>query len=327
VNKATALLLSAAGLAALAVKNRIDAAAVLPPESARPIHVDGLRLYVIEQGPADARAVVLLHGSAGSCWSAEQLLPFLTDRYRVVVPERPGQGWSDPPRSYRLASMTETVYEALRLLGVERPILVGWSYGGGVAMRMAIDHPGFADGLLLLASDGPTSTLEGHSEETTMRLATTLLTKPLLGPLFAWTIVPYVVRRFFARALDGKFGPDRPLLSETYVQRAKQIYSRPGIILAAAKEWLHEEEDVAQLEPYLSSIRVPVWSVSAELDSFVPQHVAEDLARLIPGARHVRLPGAPHGFPESRPEETARLLDAFVTAVGGRKVGIHGASG
>ncbi|OGO51393.1 MAG: hypothetical protein A2148_11605 [Chloroflexi bacterium RBG_16_68_14] len=182
-------------------------------------------------------------------------------------------------------------------------------------MRMAVDHPGFADGLLLLASDGPTLTLEGHSEETAMRLATTLLTKPLLGPLLGWTIVPYVVRRFFARALQGKFGPDRPLLSETYVQRAKEIYSRPGIVLAAAKEWLHEEEDLNELEPYLPSIRVPVWSVSAELDSFVPMSVGEALAGVIPGARHVLLPGAPHGFPESRPEETGRLLDAFVAEV------------
>ena len=126
MKKASALLLSAAGLTALAVKNRIDAAAVLPPESARPIHVDGLRLYVIEQGPADARAVVLLHGSAGSCWGAEALLPLLKDRYRVLVPERPGQGWSDQPRSYRLADMTETGHPALLPLSVERPTLVGW---------------------------------------------------------------------------------------------------------------------------------------------------------------------------------------------------------
>ena len=152
-----------------------------------------------------------------------------------------------------------------------------------------------------------------------MRLATTLLTKPLLGPLLGWTIVPFVVRRFFERALQGKFGHDRPSLSETYVQRAKEIYSRPGIALAAAKEWLHEEEDMAELEPYLPSIRVPVWSVSAELDSFVPMNVGEALADAIPGARHVRLLGAPHGFPESRPAETARLLDEFVAEVDGSR--------
>lgn len=315
MNKTAILSLSVLGLTALAIKNRMDAATVLPPESARPMDVDGLRLYVIEQGPPDGRPVVLLHGSAGSCWGAEQLLPLLKDRYHVVVPERPGQGWSDQPQSYRLASMTETVYQALRLLSVERPILVGWSYGGGVAMRMAADHPGFAGGLLLLASDGPTPPLEGHSEETVMRLATTLLTKPLLGPLLGWTIVPYLVRRFFARALHGKFGADRPLLSEAYVRRAKEIYSRPGIILAAAQEWLHEEEDLAELGPYLHNIRVPVWSVSAELDSFVPPHVGEAIVSTIPGARHVCLPGAPHGFPESRPAETARLLDEFVAEV------------
>ena len=315
MKKASALFLSAAGLTALAVKNRIDAAAVLPPDSSRPIDVDGLRLYVIEEGPTDARAVVLLHGSAGSCWGAEQLLPLLKDRYRVVVPERPGQGWSDQPRSYRLADMTETVYKALRLLSVERPILVGVSYGGGVAMRMVVDHPGFADGLLLLASDGPSWTLEGHSEETVMKLASTMLTKPLVGPFLAWTFVPYIVRLFFERALRGKFGPDRDCLSAMYVQRAKEIYSRPSIILAAAREWLHEAEDLAELEPALPTIHVPTWAVSAELDSFVPPHVGEAIARTIPGARHVCLSGAPHGFPESRPAETARLLDEFVAEV------------
>ena len=152
-----------------------------------------------------------------------------------------------------------------------------------------------------------------------MRLASTLLTKPFLGPLLAWTLVPYIVRLFFERALRGKFGPDRDRLSATYVQRAKEIYSRPPIILAAAREWLHEADDLLELDPALPTISIPTWAISAELDSFVPSHIGEAIASIIPGARHLRLQGAPHGFPESRPAETARLLDEFVAEVQSRQ--------
>jgi pimeloyl-ACP methyl ester carboxylesterase len=306
--------LSAVGLG-LAAKHWLESLRVEPPKNAFQIRADRRQLYVVDEGPRDARTVVLLHGSAGSCWSFEPLVPYLKDRYRVVVPERPGQGWSGRPRSYRLADMSETVYHALRLLGVERPILVGVSYGGGVAMRMAADHPEFASGLILLASDGPGLTVEGHSQETAMRLARTLLTLPLVGPLLAWTVVPPLLRLFFEQGLRDKFGPDFGRLPAEYFPRAKAIYSRPGIIMAAAREWSHEEADLAELGPALPFITVPTLVVRAELDTFVSPRVAEDTVAAIPGSRLVELAGAPHGFPESRPHEAARLIEQFAPEV------------
>ena len=299
----------------LAAKHWLESVRVEPPKNALRIRVDGRHLYVVDDGPREARAIVLLHGSAGSCWSFEPLVPYLKDRYRVVVPERPGQGWSDRPRSYRLADMSETVYRALSLLGVVRPILVGVSYGGGVAMRIAADHPEFPSGLILLASDGPGLTVEGHSQETAMRLGRTLLALPLVGPLLAWTVVPPLLRFFFEQGLRDKFGPDLGQLPPEYLPRAKAIYSRPGIILAATREWSHEEPDLRELEPALSSIAVPTLVVRAELDRFVASGVGEATAAAIPGSRLTDLAGAPHGFPESRPHETAGLIEQFVAQV------------
>ncbi len=148
-----------------------------------------------------------------------------------------------------------------------------------------------------------------------MRLASTLLTRPVLGPLLAWTVAPHVVRLLFEQPLRDKFGPDRQRLSPDYARRAKEIYTRPAIILAAAREWSHEQDDLAELETALGTIRAPAWVVRAELDAFVPAPVGEAIAAAIPGARLVHLPGVPHGFCESRPEETARLLEEFVAEV------------
>ena len=148
-----------------------------------------------------------------------------------------------------------------------------------------------------------------------MRLARSLLTLPVVGPLLAWTVVPPLLRLFFERGLRDKFGPDFERLPAGYVPRAKAIYSRPGIILAAAREWAHEEEDLKELEPALSSIAVPTLVVRAELDRFLAPGVGEATAVAIPGSRLIDLAGAPHGFPESRPLETAGLIEPFAAEV------------
>src|SRR5262245_59578639 len=121
--------------------------------------VDGTPLSYHQRGAGPD--VVLLHGGMGSAEDFEPVLDALAARFRVTAVDRPGFGLShargdDPtyPGNARL------VAGLVRQLGLIRPVVVGHSHGGGVALQLAEDHPQVPSALVLLApaaypGDGP----------------------------------------------------------------------------------------------------------------------------------------------------------------------------
>jgi len=105
----------------------------------------------------DGPAVVFIHGSgpgaSGLSNFRQNVDAFVAAGYRVVLPDMIGYGASSKPEGldYTLALFTDTLYEALGRHGLERAILVGNSLGGGVAIQMALDHPQFAERLILMS--------------------------------------------------------------------------------------------------------------------------------------------------------------------------------
>lgn len=116
-----------------------------PPEGSF-VEIDGHRVHYVEAG--EGPPLVLIHGAFGSLRDFTfDLLPRLSERYRVIAFDRPGLGYSeaihDSPFASRAASPTEQariLSEAAATLGVERPIVLGHSFGGIVAMAWGLDH-------------------------------------------------------------------------------------------------------------------------------------------------------------------------------------------
>lgn len=109
---------------------------------------------------ADAGAgpvIVFLHGSGPGASGASNFRgnwpAFVAAGYRVILPDMIGYGASSKPEGidYTLQLFTDTVYEALRAHGIKRAILIGNSLGGGAAIQMTLDHPKFAEKLILMA--------------------------------------------------------------------------------------------------------------------------------------------------------------------------------
>jgi pimeloyl-ACP methyl ester carboxylesterase len=99
--------------------------------------------------------VVLIHGMAGSSETWLPVLPSLAGHFTVVAPDLPGHGDSDKPRGdYSLGAHASAVRDLLRALGHERATIVGQSFGGGVAMQLAYQHPECCERLVLVASGG-----------------------------------------------------------------------------------------------------------------------------------------------------------------------------
>src|SRR5918994_603550 len=119
----------------------------------RTVSIEGVNVFYREAGPADAPAVVLLHGFPSSSHMFRNLIPALADRYRVIAPDYPGFGESAMPDraqfQYSFARFTEMVDSLLTRLGAERYALYVMDYGAPVGYRLALLHPERVTGLIV----------------------------------------------------------------------------------------------------------------------------------------------------------------------------------
>src|ERR1700680_659835 len=117
------------------------------------ISVDGMRLHYFERGTGTP--VVLLHGNGSMI--GDFLSTGITERiaagHRVIAFDRPGFGYSERPRGRRWgpSEQARLLLRAFALLGIERPIVVGHSWGALVALALALEGSEKVAGLVLLS--------------------------------------------------------------------------------------------------------------------------------------------------------------------------------
>src|SRR3954471_7153434 len=146
---------AAAALAASALYNAYRARRTERehPPTGRFVEVGGVRLHYLEKGAGPP--VVLLHGNVVTAedWALSGVLDRVAARHRVVAFDRPGYGRSDRPRgsAWTAADQAGLLRRALARLGVERPVVVGHSWGTNVALALALAEPAAVRGLVLVS--------------------------------------------------------------------------------------------------------------------------------------------------------------------------------
>jgi pimeloyl-ACP methyl ester carboxylesterase len=107
--------------------------------------VGDVELFYREAGPADAPAILLLHGFPTSSHMFRDLIPALADRYRVIAPDLPGFGQTKaPPRGefdYSFDSLAEVLGGFVEAIGLNRYALYIFDYGAPTGLRLAMRHP------------------------------------------------------------------------------------------------------------------------------------------------------------------------------------------
>jgi 2-hydroxy-6-oxo-octa-2,4-dienoate hydrolase len=127
------------------------------PEVGETIDANGVKTNYLEAGAGPP--VVLVHGSgpgvtAYANWRL--VIPALSDRFRVIAPDMVGFGFSERPdgADYSVQTWADQVVGLLDALGLDKASIVGNSFGGAIALRVATQHPDRVDKLVLMGSMG-----------------------------------------------------------------------------------------------------------------------------------------------------------------------------
>jgi pimeloyl-ACP methyl ester carboxylesterase len=261
------------------------------PPTGRFIDGEGVELHYTEHGDPGRPPLVLLHGNGAMVQEMELsgLVEQAAQTFRVLVFDRPGYGHSARPagRSYAPMAQAAMVLAALHRLGVDKPLVLGHSWGSMVAMSMALREPDYVRALVL-ASGYYTPSL---------RLDTAFMSVPaipLLGTLMRHTLSPVVARLLWPLTLRRLFGP------APVPQRFRDGYPvwmalRPSQLEAGAAESAMMQWQCFKLRRREAELSVPTVIIAGENDRMVrTRWQAERLHRRLPTTRLNVVPGVGH---------------------------------
>src|ERR1700712_3508619 len=275
------------------------------------VEVDGLRVHYIARGKG--RPVVLIHGNGTMaedfviCGLVDQL----AKRYRVIFIDRPGFGHTERPR-YRIwtaSAQARLVRRVLERLKVERPVVVGHSWGTIVSLALATQAPDELRGLVLLS---------GYYYPA--RRADVALITPLAIPGLgdaARSMVPAGLGHLLAPQLFRHVFKPQPVPASFTARFPVGISIHPTQARASAEDTASMNTAVAQLKAHSPSLRVPSVIMSGDADAIVdPIDQSCRLHEAVAGSRLTVLPGLGHMIHYSAKAQIGRAVDEVLASAG-----------
>ena len=277
------------------------------------VRLDGLRLHHRDWG-GSGEPIVLAHGLASNCRFWDLVAPVLSRNHAVVALDQRGHGESDKPDAgYDFATVASDLRDFIAALGLDRPVIVGHSWGGNVALELASRYPSLPRGLCLVdggtieVSASPGMSLERAREEMAPPDLSGLTVERLLEMArdrlpFASPMTPEIAEFLLASFEIQEDGTLRPRLSRANHMRVVDAL------------WLHRPSAIYPL------VRCPVLLMPAREEG--PQAYREmrllreegtaGAERLLPVSKTVWLEDSIHDVPLQRPELVARVIEDHV---------------
>jgi pimeloyl-ACP methyl ester carboxylesterase len=271
----------------------------------RQIVMDGLRLSYLERGRA-AKAqpsLVLLHGLMGCAETFVPLMEQLHPDLHVIALDLPGAGQSERRSDIdpSLAVTAGQVSRFLSELNLHKPMVLGHSHGGAVAMSLAAHHRHAVHSLVLLAPAHPYFR-EGDP------LIRFYLSKP--GQIFAHLMpwLPEWLQMIGLRRMAGPQSWDTPERLKPYRDNLRT----PGTILHLLRLLQTWDKDMSGLRRALRRrLDTPSLILWGDSDRAVPIHSAPELCKRLLHAELITIPGVGHRPAEERPQMVAEFIHTW----------------
>ncbi len=300
-----AILGAASVLFTLYIRRRVEAAV---PPLGRFVDVGDTRLHVVERGVERGAGptLVLVHGLGSQLRNFHALMPQLARDFHVVCVDRPGCGYSSRPPQVpaSLPGQAATLAGLITVLGLDKPIIVGHSYGGAVALALALNHPDRVGGLALLAP-----LTRAQAEVPAAFRGLVIPSKPL-RKLIAWTLAAPISMVMGSGILETVFAPD-PVPADFGTAAGGELALRPGQFYAASADLVGANDDLTAMAERYPTLRVPVGIRFGRQDAILNfEHHGVAMQTLIDGLSLSLVDGG-HMLPLAAAEETARWIAEF----------------
>jgi pimeloyl-ACP methyl ester carboxylesterase len=276
--------------------------------------VNGIKVFYREDGPANAPAILLLHGFPTSSHMFRNLIPELADNYHVVAPDLPGFGFSDAPdRSnyrYTFEQLAKTIAAFTQMIGLNRFAIYVFDYGAPVGFRLALAHP---ERITAIISQNGNAYEEGLSEG--------------WNPIQKYWKEPTEQNRAALRTFltpeatksQYTFGvQDESLIAPEAYQLDSALLARPGNEEIQLDLFLDYASNVAlypKFQEYFRTSRPPLLAVWGNNDPFFVPAGAQAYRRDIPNAK-IQFLDTGHFALETHAVEIASAMKEFLKAVG-----------
>jgi pimeloyl-ACP methyl ester carboxylesterase len=255
------------------------------------VEAGGYRLHYFEAGRPEGAPLLLVHGlgARGEDWKA--MIPAMAKNgFHVYAPDLPGYGRSSKPAdaSYSIAMEVAAVVAFAQAVHLPRSDVGGWSMGGWIAMKLALDHPEMVDRLVVYDSAG-------------------IYFPANFGPeLFVPGDAPGVTR--LMKILSPHPGP----MPEFVMRAVLRKIARNGWVVQRSMASMTSGRDL--LDFRLHDIRQPTLVVWGSDDELIPLSVGKKIHEAIPGSSLAVIDGCGHLAPLECSGPVAEATEKFLRA-------------
>jgi pimeloyl-ACP methyl ester carboxylesterase len=261
------------------------------------ITVDGTRLHYVDHGKGTP--VILLHGNGSMVgdFISSGIVEHLGRGYRVVAFDRPGFGYSERPstRKWCAVEQAKLFLRAWQFLDIERPVVVGHSWGSLVALAAALETENRIKGLVLLSGYYYPTPMAGLTSRTSQSLS-------VLPGMLREALMPIAWRLAAPGAVERIFAPC------AVPERFRKFYSLPDALRPSQMRTVREEaamlpEMTQHLSALYKGLDVPVRLLAGSDDGIVDtdahsvrlqRELAQSTLKVIPRCGHMVHHAAPN---------------------------------
>ena len=252
-------------------------------------------VQVLGEGPE----ILLVHGTGASTHSFAELAQILATTFTVIVPDLPGHGFTEMPRSERLSlpGMAQDLAGLTEALNVKPALVVGHSAGAAILIEMCLD--GYIAPHAIVSINGALLPFGSVVGRFFSPLAKLLVLNPVVPHFFAW-------RATNPAAVERVIGGTGSHISREGIARYATLFRSETHVAAALG--MMAKWDLHALQHRLPNLRTKLILVAGGLDRAVSSDDAFKVKALVPDAEVVYLRGRGHLAHEERPEEIAEII-------------------
>ncbi|WP_233191171.1 2-succinyl-6-hydroxy-2,4-cyclohexadiene-1-carboxylate synthase [Sporosarcina sp. P20a] len=267
--------------------------------------IRGIDTHIARYGDERLPPIVMLHGFTGSTATWQQTIEELVTDYYVVAVDLIGHGKTEAPETvnrYKMEEQIEDLYEVLQKLKITKPILLGYSMGGRIALGYTATHPDKVTSLVLESSSPGLRTSEQQLVRRTAdaKLADRIEQQGMNEFVDFWQEIPL-------------FHSQKKLSdSRQQAVRNERLNQRP-IGLANSLRGIGTGSQPSYWQA-LEQLSLPVLLLTGSEDEKF-ENIAQEMMKSLPNAQHETIKDAGHAIHVEKPQQFATMIKSYLKTV------------